>query len=119
MSKILNEDYIHGGTQLDFYEEAHRESCNCPLCGANDFLVLDTERGLAVGKCRKCDLIYTNPRAKNAQENYFGDATAFYNEARLIFSGKKPHHRDRNYEYELKEIQKDVAAFAQKHGRKT
>jgi 2-polyprenyl-3-methyl-5-hydroxy-6-metoxy-1,4-benzoquinol methylase len=106
MSKILNEDYIHGGTQLDFYEEAHRESCNCPLCGANDFLVLDTERGLAVGKCRKCDLIYTNPRAKNAQENYFGDATAFYNEARLIFSGKKPHHRDRNYEYELKEIQK-------------
>ena len=106
MSKLQQEDYIHGGLQKDFYGENEREACSCYLCGADDFELIDTDRGLGVGKCRKCNLIYTNPRARNAEENYFGDATAFYNEARLIFKKKKVHHRDKNYEYELRQIQK-------------
>jgi 2-polyprenyl-3-methyl-5-hydroxy-6-metoxy-1,4-benzoquinol methylase len=68
--------------------------------------LLDTDSGLAVVKCRSCDLIYTNPRAKGSEQNYFGDANLFYNEARLIFKNKKPHHRDRNYIFELKKIKK-------------
>lgn len=105
MERLLKEDYIHGGTQKDFYEEKERELCNCPLCDANNFNKLDSDRGLSVVQCKDCDLIYTNPRAKNAEENYFGEADIYYNEARLIFKGKKVHHRDRNYEYELKKIQ--------------
>lgn len=59
---------------------------------------------MGIVQCNNCGLIYTNPRAKSAEENYFGDATIFFNEAKLIFTGKRNHHRDRNYEYELKHI---------------
>ena len=104
MERLSKEEYIHGGTQKDFYDEGEREACNCLLCGTNDFLVLDSDRGLSIVKCKSCDLIYTNPRAKDAEQNYFGDATTFFNEARLIFTGKKVNHRDRNYEYEIKKI---------------
>lgn len=106
MEVLKKEDYIHGGTQKDFYTDADKENCNCPLCDKTESTVLGTEKGLSVVKCANCDLIYTNPRAKNAQENYFGDAEAFFNEARLIFKGKKVHHRDVNYVYELKKIKK-------------
>jgi len=106
MEKLLKDDYIHGGTQKDFYQEDEREFCHCPLCDANDFVHIDSDRGLSVVRCKSCNLIYTNPRAKNADENYFGDASVFHSEARLIFKGKKVHHRDRNYEYELEQIKK-------------
>ena len=106
MERLAKEDYIHGGTQKDYYEEHEREACNCPLCDGDDCEKLDSDRGLSVVICRKCDLIYTNPTATGAQENYFGDSTTFFNEARLIFQGKKPHHRDKNYEYELEKIKK-------------
>lgn len=101
---MINNDYIKGGTQRDFYNENDKEYCNCPLCNSNDFLKIYTEKGLQTVKCKKCELIYTNPRAKNSEQNYFGDANVFFNEARLIFNGTKRHHRDRNYEYELKKI---------------
>jgi len=103
--RLKEEDYIHGGTQKDFYDESEREYCSCPFCSSTEYTVIDKDRGLSVVQCKNCDLIYTNPRAKNTQENYFGDADIFYNEAALIFKGKKPHHRDRNYEYEIKKIQ--------------
>lgn len=106
MVKLAKEDYIHGGIQKDFYKENEREYCNCPYCDTNIYKKLYSERGLSIVKCDNCDLIYTNPRAKNAEENYFGDSDIYYNEAKLIFSGKKIHHRDRNYEYELKKIKK-------------
>lgn len=106
MEKLKKDDYIHGGTQKDFYNDSEKEKCSCPLCNNNNYSIIGNERGLSVVKCVNCDLIYTNPRAKNAQENYFGEADAFFNEARLIFKGKKAHHRDKNYEYELKKIKK-------------
>lgn len=106
MEKLQNDDFLHGGTQKDFYTDADKESCNCPLCDKTEHKILGHERGLSVVKCSHCDLIYTNPRAKNAQENYFGDVDVFFSEARLIFKGKKVHHRDVNYEYELRKIQK-------------
>ncbi|MFA4851606.1 MAG: class I SAM-dependent methyltransferase [Bacteroidales bacterium] len=106
MEKLSKDDYIHGGTQKDFYEEHEKEYCNCPFCDSDNYIKLDSDRGLSVVKCNLCGLIYTNPRAKNSQENYFGDADVFFNEASLIFKGKKVHHRDKNYEYELKKIKK-------------
>ena len=106
MEKLKSDDFLHGGTQKDFYGDGDKEACNCPLCEKTEHAVLGHERGLSVVRCSNCDLIYTNPRAKNAQENYFGDVDVFFNEARLIFKGKKVHHRDVNYEYELRKIQK-------------
>ncbi len=106
MKKLLKEDYVHGGTQKDFYEEDEREYTICPLCSADDFTKIESDRGLEVVKCKQCDLIYTNPRARDAQENYFGDKKVFYEEARLIFNGKRTHHRDRNYENQVAGIQK-------------
>lgn len=106
MEKIDYKDYIHGGTQKDFYEESDREYCICPNCEQDSYDTIDSEFGLSIVKCSNCDLIYTNPRAKDSEENYFGDPSIFYDEARLIFKGKKVHHRDRNYIYELKKIKK-------------
>lgn len=106
MEKLLKDDYIHGGTQKDFYNDNEKEFCRCPFCDKDDYITLGSERGLSVVQCKNCNLIYTNPRAKDAQENYFGDADIFFNEARLIFRGKKTHHRDRNYEYEIAHIKK-------------
>lgn len=106
MEKLFKDDYIHGGTQKNFYEEDERETCDCPLCGENDFHKLDEERGLSVVKRNHCNLIYTNPRAIDAHSNYFGEKDIYYSEARLVFKGKKPHHRDRNYRYELDKIKK-------------
>lgn len=104
---VIQQDYIRGGVQKNFYAENEVEACACPLCNGTDFKCLAKERGsLGVVICNSCSLIYTNPRAIGAEENYFGNAQTYYQEARLIFNGKKKHHRDRNYEYELREIKK-------------
>lgn len=104
---ITTEDYIKGGTQKNFYSESEVETCLCPLCATSEYKPVYKERGhLGVVICKKCGLIYTNPRAIAAEENFFGDEKIFFAEARLIFNGKKPHHRDRNYDYELNEIKK-------------
>jgi 2-polyprenyl-3-methyl-5-hydroxy-6-metoxy-1,4-benzoquinol methylase len=104
---IKKDDYIHGGIQKDFYSEEDVESCLCPLCSGDHFEMLYKERGhLGVVKCNNCKLIYTNPRAKDAEQNYFGDVDVYLEEARLIFNNKKVHHRDKNYEYEVNEIKK-------------
>lgn len=97
---LSTEDYIHGGLQKDFYGQDDVEACKCPLC--DDFVpstVVYRERGnLAVVRCDRCDLFYVNPRAKASSENYHGDPAVYFEEARLIFAGKKAHHRDKNYE---------------------
>ncbi len=106
MNRLQMADYIHGGTQKDHYGASEKEHCVCPLCGSNDSRNIDNERGLGIAECSQCQLIFTNPRAVDSDKNYFGDANVFYEEARLIFKGKKKHHRDRNYEYELKKIRR-------------
>ncbi|MCS7028233.1 MAG: hypothetical protein NZ519_05650 [Bacteroidia bacterium] len=89
MEKLRREDYIHGGTQKDFYSEAEREYCKCPLCDADNYVKVYEERGLSVVRCKECSLTYVNPRAVDAEKNYFGDTSIYYNEAMLIFKGKK------------------------------
>jgi 2-polyprenyl-3-methyl-5-hydroxy-6-metoxy-1,4-benzoquinol methylase len=104
---IQKDDYIHGGTQKDFYTESDVENCLCPLCSSDKFTFIYRERGnLGIVRCNNCDLIYTNPRAKDAEQNYFGDIDIYLEEAKLVFNSKKPHHRDRNYEHEVREIKK-------------
>jgi len=105
--KVAESEYVHGGTQKDLYTNADVESCNCLLCGSAKFSKIYQERGaLGIVQCAECELIYTNPRPKEAEQNYFGDATVFYSEAEQIFKGKKIHHRDKNYEYEVAQIKK-------------
>jgi 2-polyprenyl-3-methyl-5-hydroxy-6-metoxy-1,4-benzoquinol methylase len=105
--KIAEKDYVHGGTQKDVYLEQDVEKCNCLLCGSDKYKEIYKERGcLGIVECMECGLIYTNPRPKEAEQNYFGDANIFYNEAEQIFRGNKVHHRDKNYENEINEIKK-------------
>ncbi|MHB8258884.1 MAG: class I SAM-dependent methyltransferase [Bacteroidia bacterium] len=100
-----NDNYIRGGRQKNSYEIDEVETCNCPLCGQNKFSKIYKERkSLEIVRCLNCDLIYVNPRVKEAETNYWGNAEIYFNEARLIFSGKKKHHRDKNYEDELRKI---------------
>jgi 2-polyprenyl-3-methyl-5-hydroxy-6-metoxy-1,4-benzoquinol methylase len=105
--KINQNENVHGGLQKDFYQANEVKECPCPLCGSNEFNFLCKERGhIGVVKCKSCDLIYANPRVIGSELNYHGDANLYYNEARLIFKGTRKHHRDANYEFELKEIKK-------------
>jgi len=105
--KVPEADYIHGGVQKDHYALEDVDTWACPLCGSSKYIQLYKERGnLGIAECTNCQLVYTNPRSKDAEANYFGDATIFLEEARLIFEGKKSHHRDKNYDFELNEIRK-------------
>ena len=108
----IDDDYIRGGLQLDHYSQDDVEACACPFCGEfRPHTEIHVERGyLGVVRCNDCDLLYVNPRAKSPSENYHGDAKLFFEEARLIFSGTKMHHRDGNYEWELNEIGKHKPA---------
>ena len=105
--KISTEEYIHGGTQKDDYNPSEAESCDCPLCGGKDYRKLHTERGvLGIVRCDGCGIIYVNPRLKEPEKVYWGDAETYFEEARLIFLGKLPHHRDPNYDYDLRIVRK-------------
>lgn len=104
---IPKEDYIHGGTQKDFYDKNEVEEVSCLMCGSNNRTLVYTERGnLGTCICGQCGLVYTSPRPKDTEQNYFGQADVFYSEARLVFKGKRDHHRDKNYIFELEEVKK-------------
>ena len=106
---VPQEDYIHGGTQKDIYRATEVEFCDCPLCNSKEYTRIYTERdNLGTVICSSCGLLYPNPRSNSAEENYFGDTNVFYQESLLIFRGKKSHHRDRNYIYELNEIKRHI-----------
>lgn len=91
-------DYERGGTQKDVYDSSEVINVTCPLCGSAQYKQIYKERGaLGVIRCINCNLIYVNPRLKNPEEVYWGDAEKYFKEARLIFEGKATHHRDINY----------------------
>ena len=105
--KLEKTSYQKGGTQKDFYEQSEVINVICPLCGKDDCLRIYRERGnLGVVRCRNCKLIYINPRLKDPEKIYWGDAEKYFEEARLIFEGKAAHHRDKNYLEDLKLIHK-------------
>lgn len=107
MKKVSVSDYIHGGTQKDFYAESEVESCSCPLCNSDAPRQLFRERGnIGIVECENCHLIYVSPRLKNPEMIYWGDTGKFFEEARWIFLGKKSHHRDRNYTEEVMQVKK-------------
>tara|TARA_B100000315_G_scaffold258184_1_gene309444 strand:+ start:4293 stop:5273 length:981 start_codon:yes stop_codon:yes gene_type:complete len=90
--------YEKGGTQKDFYNESEVTAVPCPLCETYQFKVIYKEReALGIVRCLKCNLIYVNPRLKNPEKVYWGDADKYTKEAKLIFEGKAPHYRDPNY----------------------
>jgi len=101
----IDTDYLKGGAQKEYYAPSDVEACNCPLCGQNNFKKIYQERGnLGIVQCRVCNLIYVNPRLKNPEKVYWGDANRYFEEARLIFQGKAAHHRDPNYLRDLTRI---------------
>src|SRR3990167_5179899 len=98
-----NFDYERGGLQEELYGDADVEEVSCPLCEGEGREPLYIERGnLGIVRCKNCQLIYVSPRLKHPEHVYWGDAENYYREARLIFDGKAPHHRDPNYLSDLK-----------------
>ncbi|MBW3535182.1 MAG: class I SAM-dependent methyltransferase [Gemmatimonadetes bacterium] len=100
-------DYLRGGTQKETYTRDDVEEVACPLCGADEperiYLEYDI---LGICRCGRCDLIYTSPRLKAPEAIYWGDAADYLEEARLVFSGQRPHHRDPNYLEELRLVER-------------
>jgi 2-polyprenyl-3-methyl-5-hydroxy-6-metoxy-1,4-benzoquinol methylase len=101
-------DYERGGTQKTRYAPEDVESIPCPYCGSSDATELAREYG-AIGIVRcACGLIYTSPRPRDPERNYWGDRDTYYREAKLVFEGRRSHHRDPNYREELAFIAKYV-----------
>jgi SAM-dependent methyltransferase len=102
-----SQDYVKGGTQKDCYTAAEVVEAPCPLCGGAEREPIYTEHDvIGVVRCHSCGLLYTSPRLRNPEKVYWGDAEAYYREARLIFEGKAAHHRDPNYLEELRLIER-------------
>jgi 2-polyprenyl-3-methyl-5-hydroxy-6-metoxy-1,4-benzoquinol methylase len=98
-------DYERGGTQKDRYEADDVVAVPCPLCGSDDGERIYAEYGaIGICRCRQCSLLYVSPRLKAPEQIYWGDVDKYLEESRLIFDGKKPHHRDPNYIEELDTI---------------
>lgn len=103
MVNIMN--YERGGTQQEAYTESEVKYVPCPLCGESKYRKIYKERGtLGIVRCLRCNLIYVNPRLREPERIYWGDADRYFKEARLIFEGKAKHHRDPNYIQDLKLI---------------
>lgn len=100
-------NYVKGGKQKTVYTDSEVSYVYCPLCQENDFNEIYKERNvLGIVKCLHCGLIYVNPRLKDSEKIYWGNAEDYFNEARLIFEGKATHHRDPNYIADLEIIRK-------------
>jgi SAM-dependent methyltransferase len=99
-------DYERGGTQKDEYSAEEVVAVPCPFCGSEDGTTLAVDHGAnGIRRCSACTLIYTSPRAPEPEKNYWGDYEKYVTEARLIFTGQAPHHRDPNYIEELELIE--------------
>lgn len=103
------QDYERGGLQKLHYSPSEVVEVACPMCGSHAGETLATEYGsVGVKRCGDCSLIYTSPRIREPEKVYWGDAGKYIAEARLIFSGQAPHHRDPNYNEELDLIESHV-----------
>lgn len=100
-------DYVRGGTQKDVYSPDEVVVVPCPLCGGESRSPIYDEHGaVVVTRCDSCSLIYTSHRIHEPEKIYWGDADLYHAEARLIFEGKAPHHRDPNYLEEIRLIER-------------
>lgn len=100
-------DYKKGGMQREVYTKSDVKYVCCPLCDTSQHKEIYKERGaLGIVRCSNCSLLYVNPKLKDPEKIYWGDADKYFNEARLIFEGKAKHHRDPNYLADLKVIYK-------------
>jgi 2-polyprenyl-3-methyl-5-hydroxy-6-metoxy-1,4-benzoquinol methylase len=89
------------------YTEEEVEYIHCPFCNGNDYKIITMERSvLGIVRCKICKLIYVNPRLKAPEKIYWGNENDYFEEARLIFAGKMPHHRDKNYLDDLRIIKR-------------
>jgi SAM-dependent methyltransferase len=102
-----SQDYVRGGTQKDNYSPDEVMEVRCPLCASEDCERLYMEHGaIGISRCLVCSLIYTSPRIHSPEQIYWGDASIYHEEARLIFEGKAAHHRDPNYLSEIRAIER-------------
>lgn len=109
--KLLAEsqDYVRGGTQKATYSPEDVIEVTCPLCDGDRRERVYTEHAVVgISRCRDCSLVYTSPRLREPEKIYWGDESAYYREAALIFEGKRAHHRDPNYLTELAMIERHV-----------
>ncbi len=102
-----NSDYVRAGKQKQVYAAGEVIQVPCPLCGETRHHKIYEEHGaIGIVRCVQCELIYVSPRIESPEEIYWGAADKYYDEARLIFDGKAPHHRDPSYLEELDLIER-------------
>jgi len=100
-----SQDYERGGTQKDEYSPEEVVTVPCPLCRSEERRIIYTEHGVVgITRCLSCSLIYTSPRVRSPEKDFWGNIDKYYAEARLIFEGKAHHCREPNFIEELELI---------------
>ena len=59
---ISHHDIPEVDTRLTREPASELEAVGCALCGADDFVEVDRQRGFRMVRCRQCGLVYLNPR---------------------------------------------------------
>lgn len=80
------------------------EYVNCNLCGADDTRLWGEYEGINLVQCKKCGLVYKNPRTKTKDEKSLYDKKYWFNPVRE--RKKLQNARKRMYEIETRKLEK-------------
>ena len=78
------------GNRVFAGEKAEKMTVSCVLCGADDYTLVDVQRGYRIVECRQCGLVYLNPRpspewlARSYQDYLPSDADGVANWTRMM-----------------------------------
>jgi Zn ribbon nucleic-acid-binding protein len=87
------------------YTPEDLEAVSCPVCDESKTKHLVTEFSINIVQCQNCGLLYTNPRPRNSEKNYWALSRAeMEKKYGAVFNGTKPHDRDTLYRSHLATI---------------
>ncbi|MFQ5561110.1 MAG: class I SAM-dependent methyltransferase [Nitrospinota bacterium] len=76
---------------------------SCPLCDGSEYALIGKEDDLNIVQCKKCTLLYINPRKLTAGK-FESSINGSMNKYGAILRGEKPHQRDPNYREHYRDL---------------
>jgi SAM-dependent methyltransferase len=89
-----------------WYQPDELSEVACPGCSSTSFKDIATEFGIAISRCRNCQLVYTRTPLPHSQSHYLVSKEEFLAKYGPVFRGEAPHPRDRNYDEQLRLLER-------------
>jgi SAM-dependent methyltransferase len=77
-----------------------------PGGGSQSFKDLTRELGIVISRCHSCRLVYTRTPIHQSQSHYLASKEDYLAKYGAIFRGQAPHPRDRNYDEQLRLLER-------------